>query len=69
MASLQHCFVIGDGSAGSRPADRLSVETALHPSCTGTTGADRMPVAAPVGRRMHEAQRSCVIPGSGSGTW
>jgi hypothetical protein len=69
MASPQHYFGIGDGSAGSPPVDRLSVETALHPSCTGTTGADRTPVAAPVGRRMHEAQRSRVIPGSGSGAW
>lgn len=68
MASLQHYFVIGDGSAGSPPADRLSVGIALHPSCTGTTGADRMPVAAPVGRRMHKAQRPRVIPGSGSDT-
>jgi hypothetical protein len=30
MASPQHYFGIGDGSAGSPPADRLSVETALH---------------------------------------
>jgi hypothetical protein len=69
MAPVQHDFVIGGRSAGSPPADRLCVETALHPSCTGTRGAGRMPVAAPVGRRMHKAHGPRVMPASGSGTW